>query len=163
LVMELLRGEDLGERLKTKGRLTLAETAALVTPIARALRGAHDAGIVHRDLKPSNIFLARIDEEEEVPKILDFGVAKDTSAAQIEGEATKTGEIIGSPHYMSPEQVRGLKDLDARSDLWALGVIVFRCLTGQLPFPGEAIGAVIGQILADPIPLATSIAPDLPP
>jgi eukaryotic-like serine/threonine-protein kinase len=163
LVMELLRGEDLGVRLKQKGRFSIAETAAFLTQMARALRGAHDAGIVHRDLKPSNIFLARVDEDEEVLKVLDFGIAKDTSAASVEGETTKTGEIIGSPHYMSPEQVRGLRDLDARSDLWALGVIAFRALTGRLPFPGEVIGAVIGQILADPIPTATSVAPDLPP
>jgi serine/threonine-protein kinase len=101
-------------------------------------------------------------DEEEVVKVLDFGIAKDTALPAV-GEVTKTGELMGSPHYMSPEQVRGSKDVDHRSDLWALAVVTFRAITGQLPFDGAVIGAVIGQILADPIPVATTVSPDLPP
>ena len=161
LVMELLRGEDLGARLHRERRISLAATAALVSQVARGLRGAHDAGLIHRDLKPGNIFLA-VAEDEETVKVLDFGIAKD-SAARFGGETTATGDMMGSPQYMSPEQVRGARDLDPRSDVWAIGVIVFRCLTGRLPFDADVVGAVIGQILADPIPIATRLAPDLPP
>src|SRR5262249_50757860 len=110
--------------------------------------------------KPANIFLSKIDDEEVV-KILDFGIAKDMMSQAV-GEGTKTGELMGSPHYMSPEQVRAARDIDHRSDLWSLSVIVFRSLTGRLPFTGDVVGAVIAQILADPIPIATQVAPDLP-
>ncbi|MFT3765325.1 MAG: protein kinase [Minicystis sp.] len=109
------------------------------------------------------MFLARgDDDEEEVVKVLDFGIAKDVGHTPI-GEGTKTGELMGSPHYMSPEQVRGSRDIDHRSDLWSLSVIMFRALTGRMPFNGDNVGAVIAQILADPIPVATQVAPDLPP
>jgi serine/threonine protein kinase len=161
LVMELLIGEDLGERLSRERRISLASAAKILAQTARGLRTAHEARVVHRDLKPANIFLARVDDEEVV-KILDFGIAKEAVLPTL-NESTKTGELMGSPHYMSPEQVRGARDLDARSDLWSLAVILFRALTGKLPFPGDAIGAVIAQVLADPIPMASLVAPDLPP
>jgi hypothetical protein len=160
LVMELLRGQDLGARLRRVRRLSVQTTAALFGQLGRALRGAHEMGLVHRDLKPSNIFLAQ-DDDEEVVKILDFGIAKDNRAA-LSGEVTRTGELVGSPYYMSPEQIRGTKDIDARSDIWALGVIAFRCLTGAPPFEGDNVGAILGRVLADPIPVATQVAPDLP-
>jgi serine/threonine protein kinase len=161
LVMELLVGEDLGERLTRERRIPLAAAARILNQTARGLRTAHEARVVHRDLKPANIFLARVDDEEVV-KILDFGIAKEISLAPLT-EGTGTGELMGSPHYMSPEQVRSARDLDARSDLWSLAVILFRALTGKLPFGGDAVGQVIAQILADPIPMASLIAPDLPP
>ncbi|MFO0761083.1 MAG: protein kinase [Byssovorax sp.] len=161
LVMELLHGEDLGRRLDREKRLSLQAAAKILHQTARGLRKAHEAGVVHRDLKPANIFLARTDEDEEVVKILDFGIAKETGAVLV-GEGTKTGELMGSPHYMSPEQVRGSKDLDHRSDLWSLGVILFRAVTGRLPFASQVLGAVIAHILADPIPRASEVAPDLP-
>lgn len=170
LVMELLHGEDLGARLKRERRLPLSVVAGLFTQIARGLRRAHKAGFVHRDLKPSNIFLARSgddDDEEEVVKLLDFGVAKETDAArggpaEPPEEHTKTGEIMGSPHYMSPEQIHESKDIDARSDLWSLAVILFRAITGELPFPGEAAGPVMSKILTDPIPIPSHYASGLP-
>ena len=161
IVMELLQGEDLHARLERCGRLGLVEASSLLAQLGKALRRAHEIGLVHRDLKPRNIFLARIDDDEVV-KILDFGIAKDTVSKNI-GEVTNTGELMGSPHYMSPEQLRADKDLDARSDLWALGVILFRCLTGHLPFPGDALGTVMAKILVDPIPPVIPLAPDLPP
>jgi eukaryotic-like serine/threonine-protein kinase len=161
IVMELLQGEDLGKRLKRERRLSLQTTSSILTQIARGLRRAHDAGLIHRDLKPPNIFMARGDDEEVV-KILDFGIAKDTMEQKL-GEGTKTGELMGSPHFMSPEQIRSSKDIDHRSDLWSLGVILFRALTGALPFQGDAIGAVIAHILADPIPAPSSVYPSLSP
>ena len=160
LVMELLEGEDLGQRLHRVGRMSLRDTAKVLVQVGKALRKAHEAGFAHRDLKPANLFIARIDDDEVV-KILDFGIAKDQHAAA--GEATRTGEVIGSPHYMSPEQVRAEKDLDHRTDLWSLGIILFRMLTGSLPFPGDQLGPVLAKILTDPLPVATQAAPDLPP
>ena len=160
IVMEMLDGEDLGTRLKRVKRLGLAETASLVAQIAKGLRKAHEAGIVHRDLKPANIFLARADDDEEIAKILDFGVAKTREGG---GEGTQSGVLLGSLNYMSPEQARGIRVVDGRSDLWALAAIVFRAITGQMAIAGQATGDVIIRICSLPIPRATSIAPDLPP
>jgi len=161
LVMERLRGEDLHEKFQREGRLSLQTIAEIIAQVARGLKRAHDAGLIHRDLKPRNIFLAKTDEGEIV-KILDFGVAKET-VTKFVGEATNTGELVGSPHFMSPEQIRAAKDLDPRSDVWALGVITFRALVGKLPFRGQAFGEVLSQILTDPIPVPSHIAPDLSP
>jgi len=160
LVMELLEGEDLGQRLHRLGRMSVRDTAKVLVQVGKALKKAHEAGFAHRDLKPANLFIARVDDDEVV-KILDFGIAKDQHAAA--GDATRTGEVIGSPHYMSPEQVRAEKDLDHRTDLWSLGIILFRMLTGALPFPGDQLGPVLAKILTEPLPVATQIAPDLPP
>jgi len=164
IVMELLVGEDLRRRLSRERRLSLAATSRILSHVARGLGAAHEAHLVHRDLKPANVFLAGAPGAggDEVVKILDFGIAKDLMGEHV-GESTRTGELVGSPHYMSPEQVRGAKDIDHRSDLWALSVIVYRSLTGQLPFRGDVFGAVIAQVLADPVPVATHVAPDLPP
>ncbi len=163
IAMELLVGEDLEDRLFRVGRLSLEETLAILKQASKALRRAQDIGIVHRDLKPQNLFLTKVDEGEEILKILDFGIAKETGPTLLAAKASNTGQIIGSPHYMSPEAVRGVRDIDHRSDLWSLGVIVFQCVTGRLPFPSEVVGDVMGMILADPLPRATDIAPDLPP
>ncbi|APR79886.1 Adenylate cyclase [Minicystis rosea] len=163
LAMELLYGEDLSRRLHRERRLSLEAAARILAQTAKGLRNAHESHFIHRDLKPANLYLAREDDgDEEIVKILDFGIAKDTAGPTI-GEATRTGELMGSPHYMSPEQVRGARDIDHRSDLWSLSVIMFRALTGRMPFNGDNVGVVIAQILADPIPVATRIAPDLPP
>ncbi|WP_437981253.1 protein kinase domain-containing protein [Sorangium sp. So ce117] len=163
LVMELLQGEDLGTRLLRVGRLSLVDATLILVQAGKAIRRAHDAGLVHRDLKPANLFLVRVEgEQDEVVKILDFGIVKDTGAALTE-EVTRTGELLGSPHYMSPEQVRGEKDIDQRSDLWSLGVILFYGVTGELPFQGAQLGAVIANILVGQVPSASLIAPDLPP
>ncbi|XYH93480.1 serine/threonine-protein kinase [Sorangium sp. So ce1128] len=162
LVMELLRGEDLSRRLRRVRRLPLAEAARIAIQTCKALRRAHDSGLVHRDLKPGNLFLSRVDDDEEIVKVLDFGIAKQLTGKLLSDETTKTGELLGSPFYMSPEQARGDKNLDARSDLWSLGVILFRAVTGRLPFEGDVLGAVLSRILVEPIPQATQLAPDLP-
>ena len=161
LAMELLQGEDLGARLQRLKHLPLPVVADLVAQLSRALRKAHEAGIVHRDLKPANVFLAQ-DDDAEVVKVLDFGVAKKIGVGEA-GEATRTGVVMGSVHYMSPEQARGARDIDHRSDLWAIGVIAYRCLVGRLPFPGAQLGDVIVKICSEPLPLPSTVVPGLGP
>ena len=162
LVMELLEGEDLAARLRRQGRLSLAATLAVLEPVGKALRRARELGLVHRDLKPGNIFLSR-SGDEEIVKVVDFGIAKAAASLGLDAHATRTGALLGSPRYMSPEQVRRSNHIDHRSDLWALGVIAFECTTGQVPFPSDEIGEVLVDVCTAPIPRASSIAPDLGP
>jgi hypothetical protein len=160
IAMELLDGEDLGKRLQKQGRMHPREVCAIMVQVTRALTKAHQLGIVHRDLKPDNIFLVR-DDDREIAKVLDFGIAKSASSA-LEGSNTKTGAMLGTPYYMSPEQAQGIKTVDFRSDLWSLAVIVYQCVTGVLPFESEALGDLLMKIIVQPIPLPSSVAPDLP-
>ncbi len=151
IAMELLDGESLGQRLSRMTRLSPQETVRIMTHVARAMGRAHDANIVHRDLKPDNIFLVRNDDEE-IAKVLDFGIAKAASGV---GLATRTGAIMGTPYYMSPEQIGAAKCLDYRADLWALGVIACECLTGKRPFEADTIGQLVLRICVEP-PIAPS-------
>ncbi|KYF71587.1 hypothetical protein BE11_26825 [Sorangium cellulosum] len=160
IVMELLEGEDLAARLARERRLGLPVTLAILDHVGRALRRAHELGLVHRDLKPSNIFLS-LQDGELVAKVVDFGVAKVTVVES--AGATRSGSLLGSPSYMSPEQVRSSSKVDHRSDLWSLGVIAFQCVTGQLPFPGQELGDVLVEICTAPIPLPSEVAPGLGP
>ena len=139
IVMELLIGEALDKRLDRLGRLSLYETAKILLQVCRGLGRAHERGITHRDLKPENIFLVRADEDDqddERAKILDFGIAKMRAAEGMSGltSGTKTGAVLGTPYFMSPEQARGLKEIDHRTDLWSLGIIAYKCVVGVLPF-----------------------------
>lgn len=165
IVMEFLEGEPLDARLAKLGTLNAQQTATIVLQVSRALFRAHRNGIVHRDLKPENIFLVWDDEDQaDVAKVVDFGIAKftDVEASGI-SSATKTGSILGTPYYMSPEQARGLKNLDARSDNWSLGVIAYEAMTGMRPFDGEAVGDLLVKICTmDPTP-PSLIQPSLPP
>jgi serine/threonine-protein kinase len=162
IVMELLEGEDLGARLEREGVLSVREATKLLDEMANAVELAHRAGIVHRDLKPENIFLARVaGEAEEVVKVLDFGIAKDLNPGSAE-EATRSGVAIGTPHYMSPEQARGSKSINHRSDLWSIGVILFRALLGRLPFEGMVAIEILDAVANDPIPAPSSVDPGLP-
>jgi serine/threonine-protein kinase len=159
IAMEYLQGEDLADRLD-RGRLSHSETVRILSQVARALTRAHGAGIIHRDLKPENVFLAQ-EDEGEIAKVLDFGIAKRASM-ELGDSATKTGSLVGTPFYMSPEQARGAKQLDHRSDLWALAVIAYECVTGEAPFAGEGLGEVLGKIMYEPLPVPSQVAPDLP-
>ncbi|MBZ5714675.1 serine/threonine-protein kinase [Nannocystis pusilla] len=161
IVMELLEGEDLSARLAREERLSLPATRRIVEDVGKALRRAHEIGLIHRDMKPANIFLAR-QAGEEVVKIVDFGIAKSTGVLDAD-QPTQAGAVLGSPRYMSPEQVRSSAQVDHRTDLWSLGVIAFRCLTGRLPFPGGEVGEVFVAICTAPIPRASEVAPDLGP
>jgi serine/threonine protein kinase len=165
IVMELLLGEPLDRRLERLGRLSLAETARILGQVCRALQRAHDAGIIHRDLKPENIFLVRSpDDDEETAKVLDFGIAKIMAApgALAATSSTKTGAVLGTPYYMSPEQARGLRNIDHRTDLWSLGVIAYKCVTGALPFEGESVGDLLVNICTGPVPSPSTAAGQLP-
>ncbi len=124
IVMEFLDGEPLDKRLDRVGRLSPKETAHVVLQVCRGLTKAHAAGIVHRDLKPENVFLVWDDEEgTDIAKVVDFGIAKFQDASLGSSSATRTGSVLGTPHYMSPEQARGLRSVDSRSDLWSVAVI----------------------------------------
>jgi serine/threonine protein kinase len=159
MVMELLEGENLAQRLKRSRRLSRQDTARILTHVGRAMVRAHEAGIVHRDLKPDNVFLVR-NEDEEHAKVLDFGVAKvEQAALGPEGTRTRTGSILGTPYYMSPEQAQGNKAVDYRSDLWALGVIAFECLTGKRPFYSDGLGDLVLTICVRDLPVPSDIAP----
>ncbi|HKP63235.1 MAG TPA: serine/threonine-protein kinase [Polyangiales bacterium] len=161
IVMEMLEGESLATRLERQKRLPWPEVAHILTHVARAMSRAHAAGIVHRDLKPENIFLVRNDDEE-LAKVLDFGIAKTGASSFDVTTTTRTGSMLGTPYYMSPEQVEGSKQLDHRSDLWSLAVIAFECMTGARPFENASLGGLIMQICTKPIPAPSSIA-DVPP
>jgi len=162
--MEFLDGEPLDKRLDRVGRLTAKETAHIVLQVCRGLTKAHAAGIVHRDLKPENVFLVW-DEEEgtDVAKVVDFGIAKFSETSMGSSSATRTGSVLGTPHYMSPEQARGLRSVDARSDLWSVAVIAYRCMVGALPFEGEAVGDLLVKLCTAPIPVPSLLVPDVPP
>ena len=165
IAMEWLDGEDLGARLRRVGRLSLRDAATIATQAAKALRAAQDEGVVHRDLKPSNIFLARV-HGEEIVKLLDFGVAKvrpPAAEAAASFDATATGALLGTPNYMSPEQVRGSKQIDHRSDIWSLGIILYYAITGKMPFTGASMGDVLVKICTQPLEPPTCVALDLPP
>jgi serine/threonine protein kinase len=156
IAMELLQGEDLSDRLRRMGRLDANATYRIVAQIAHGLAKAHAAGIIHRDLKPENIFLAQTDDGE-IAKLLDFGIAKTSFSHADTG--TLDGTVLGTPDYMSPEQVRGKGQIDHRSDLWSLAVVAYECLLGQLPFEGPGLCDVFAKILSDPIPVPSQHAP----
>lgn len=147
IVMELLRGEDLGHRIRRLGRLELDEALVITAQILRGLHRAHEVGIIHRDLKPDNVFLLDRDDDQIFAKILDFGVSKiqkrgDTRSTTI----TQEGTVIGTPVYMSPEQAQALPDVDGQADLWSAGAILYECLSGRPPHSGGSYEQVIVNI-----------------
>ncbi|HSC86343.1 MAG TPA: serine/threonine-protein kinase, partial [Polyangiaceae bacterium] len=160
MVMELLEGETLAQRLERVGRLTPQETYRVISHVARAVAKAHEAGIVHRDLKPDNVFLVH-NEGDEIAKVLDFGVAKIDTTSLGGHSHTRTGSLLGTPYYMSPEQAQGNKEIDYRSDLWALGVIAFECMLGQRPFSSDGLGDLVIQICIRDIPIPSTLG-DVP-
>jgi hypothetical protein len=163
IAMELLDGENLDARLSSRGTLTAGEVDKLFNELARGISQAHAIGVIHRDLKPGNIFIAR-EGEHEVTKIVDFGIAKVKASALrlTQGVGTQLGTLLGTPQYMSPEQVRGSGSIDHRTDLWALAVIACECLTGRCPFSGATIGDLTVQICTEKPPAPSSLGP-VPP
>jgi serine/threonine protein kinase len=161
IAMELLVGEDLGKRIERSGRIDPRVFAGWLRQACSGLARAHQKGIVHRDIKPENVFLC--DEEGEVlVKVLDFGIAKsDANASDFSG--TRTGAVIGTVYYMSPEQAMGARDLDHRADLWALGVVTYFAITGVRPFSGDAIGTVVLAITQGTPPRPSALNPALSP
>jgi serine/threonine protein kinase len=161
IIMELLEGESLSARVQ---RLppTLAETQHILGQCCSGLAASHAKGIIHRDLKPDNLFLVRRGGDGNFVKILDFGIAKLTASAT-NNQKTRTGTLIGTPAYMSPEQCAGRGKIDARSDIYSLGIVMYEMLTGRVPFVGEGFGdIVVAHITEAPKPPST-IRPDLPP
>jgi serine/threonine-protein kinase len=159
IIMELLSGESLEARLSRDPPLSVEEVATIVRQTCKGLHRAYQVGIVHRDIKPENLFLTTDDEGEICVKILDFGIARREGEDAL--KKTATGSMIGTPLYMSPEQIKNPKALDHRSDLWSLGVVAYRALTGRLPFDGETAGAIFIAIdRADPPP-PSSLRPDV--
>lgn len=151
VVMEFLEGESLAERLARETKVSEQQILRLASQAASALAAAHAKGIVHRDIKPENLFLIKRKEQDFV-KIVDFGISKNLRASDEAEEAprlTQTGMVLGTPLYMSPEQARGDEDLDARVDIYALGVIMYEAATGRVPFVGTNYLSVISQVLND--------------
>jgi eukaryotic-like serine/threonine-protein kinase len=145
LVQELLEGHDLREELDRHRRLPWRDAVMLLLPVIDAVAAAHEAGVVHRDLKPENIFL-QTSKPVIVPWVLDFGIARITDHVPAVGRLTTVGAAFGTPTYMSPEQARGERDVDAKSDIWALGIILFEMLVGFTPFDGENYNATLTAI-----------------
>jgi serine/threonine-protein kinase len=160
LVMELVTGETLATRLARIGRLDLTEMAAIFLPVCSALAAAHATGVVHRDLKPSNVALSVGPGGRLVPKVLDFGVAKSIDDAF---QTLTGGGVLGTVSYLSPEVARGERSVDERTDVYSLGVMLFECATGQLPFRGESSYEIMHRIVTGSHAAPSSIASDLPP
>lgn len=164
LVMELLEGESLEARLERVGQLELAEVAAIVLQISRALSLAHEEGILHRDLKPANVWLAKDEDGLLLVKLLDFGIARTNEPARTRSPfATGKDMVLGTPSYMSPEQARGLGSLDHRCDLWALAVVAYEALTRNIPFEGETVEDIFLSICTFRAVPARARCPELPP
>jgi len=166
MVMELLAGESYQARLDRQGRLSVAETAAIVLPVVSAVGAAHAAGIVHRDLKPDNIFLATLPDGTTHVKVLDFGIAKltvvDSLARRDLPGITRTGALLGTPFYMSPEQAVG-EGVDHRSDIWSLGIVLYQSLTGVLPTRADTLGGVLRMVMTGNLPPLSQQGVELPP
>jgi tRNA A-37 threonylcarbamoyl transferase component Bud32 len=150
IVMEYLHGSDLSGQLARRGTLPPAETVDYVLQACEALAEAHALGIVHRDLKPANLFLTRRPDGSTLVKVLDFGISK--APVAVESELTRTHAVMGTPSYMSPEQMRSSRDVDGRSDIWSLGVVLYECLSGRRPFESETFSGLCFQVAIDPIP-----------
>jgi serine/threonine-protein kinase len=166
IVMELLHGETLGAVLVRERRISLPALAAILLPVVSALEAAHAIGIVHRDLKPDNVFLDVDANGTPRVKVLDFGVAKLTAVDGLAARTqaiTGTGSMLGTPYYMSPEQVLSDKDLDARADVWSLGVVMYESLAGVRPTEAETIGRVLKLIMVAELAPITKHDADVPP
>ena len=164
MAMEHLQGSDLHQLLTERKRLPLAETAEYLLQALEALAEAHALGIVHRDLKPGNLFVTRRPDDTPVVKVLDFGISKIMAASlSPSNPLTQVSALVGSPLYMSPEQMKASRNIDPRADIWALGIILYELLTGDVPFKGESLPELCAVIVleGDP-PRARDVVPELP-
>jgi len=161
LVMEYLEGKDLGLILQERGALTVAETLEYVLQASEAIVEAHALGIVHRDLKPANLFLTQRKDGSPLVKVLDFGISKDQGGSH--RNLTSASVLMGSPRYMSPEQMLSAKDVDARTDVWALGVILYELLTGRPVWEADTVQGLCALITSSPVPSLRDRAPGVPP
>ncbi|HKU39715.1 MAG TPA: serine/threonine-protein kinase, partial [Polyangiales bacterium] len=163
MVMELLEGEPLSGRMHREQRLPVGDVVQIANLTLRGLSAVHTAGIIHRDLKPDNIYLKR-ENDSIYPKILDFGISRsvEPQSGRRSALTTRDGLIIGTPEYMSPEQARGVKDIDPRTDLYSMGVIMYEALTGRLPFHNENVGDLIIQVVTGTAPTVHELMPDIP-
>jgi serine/threonine protein kinase len=165
IVLELLNGHDLAAELKRVGPLPVARAISIARQCCQALEAAHQKGIVHRDIKPDNIFLTTQHGESDFVKVVDFGISKFQEAAiELEEQRaiTKTGIMLGTPYYMSPEQVSASKDVDARTDIYAMGVVLFQMLVGRVPFNDKSYPVLTFRIMSDPPPRVTTQRSDVP-
>jgi len=167
LVMEFMTGEDIQQLIKRVGTLSPDLTLRICAQACLGLQKAHEANVVHRDIKPANLFLARRDAGESIVKLLDFGIAKvkmEQAQEAENAELTRTGSMLGSPLYMSPEQARGQKDIDHRTDIWSLGVVLYQALCGRSPYQHiTALGQLIIAICHEWPPHVQEVAPWVPP
>jgi serine/threonine-protein kinase len=161
-VMEWLRGESLRDRIRRYPPLAMADALSILDTITVALEAAHDKGIVHRDLKPDNVFLVDVKADRPQVKLLDFGIAKLLGNDDRRAERTRTGNLLGTPAYISPEQARGYA-VDHRTDVYALGAMAFELITGRLPFPADNAADMIAMHLFQQPPSARGFNPDVPP
>ncbi|MEP7120459.1 MAG: serine/threonine-protein kinase [Byssovorax sp.] len=162
MVLEYLDGTTLDQRIRSRGRLTPEEATPIVCQLLEGLGAAHKAEIIHRDLKPANIYLCPKPGGVDFVKILDFGVSK-FNVLNDEMSMTSTGAVLGTPYYMSPEQAKGSRAVDPRSDLYAVGVILYECITGQVPFSAETFNELIFRIVLESPPPVESFVPNLDP
>jgi serine/threonine protein kinase len=163
LTMEFLDGEALADHLRRRGVLPPADAVAIARQVAAALAAAHRAGVVHRDLKPDNVFLVAAEGGGATVKVLDFGIAKLVGEERAPGERTQSGAVMGTPAYMAPEQAMGrIGEIDRRSDVYALGVMLFEMLSGALPFRADSLAALIAQHVTETPTSLAVLRPDLP-
>jgi serine/threonine protein kinase len=165
MVMEYLDGGDLAAWIQRQGPLPIEQAVDFVLQACVGVASAHGIGIVHRDLKPANLFCLRGNDGQFVIKVLDFGISKVTnlSASDAGGGMTHTAAVMGSPYYMSPEQMQSAKEVDARTDIWALGVVVYELLTGRTPFAGESFAEIAIKVATASLVPLRSFRPDAPP
>ena len=162
IIMEYLEGEDLGAWLETRGRLPVEQAVLFILQACEAVAAAHSIGIVHRDLKPSNLFVVRVADGTLAVKVLDFGISKLTGRDPTDLAITSTAALLGSPLYMPPEQMRLARDVDARSDIWALGAVLHELIAGAPPFPGTSLGEVMANVLERPPRALRASQPEAP-